>query len=124
MAHFAEIDDNNIVLRVVVIHNNELLDENGNESEERGVAFCKSIFSDNVNTRWIQTSFNSNFRKNFASSGSTYDPVRDAFIPVKPFPSWILDESTCKWKPPIDYPSDGLGYFWDERNVTWVRGMY
>lgn len=92
MAHFAELDDQNTVLRVIVVHNNELLD-NGVESEAKGIAFCKTLFGGN----WKQTSYNGNIRKNYAGIGFTYDPVRDAFIPPKPGDSWVLEESTCQW---------------------------
>lgn len=92
MAHFAELDNQNVVLRVIVVHNNELLD-NGVESEAKGVSFCKSLFGGN----WKQTSYNGNMRKNYAGIGFTYDPVRDVFIPPKPGDKWVLDEATCKW---------------------------
>jgi hypothetical protein len=78
MAHFAELDENNIVLRVIVVHNNELLDENGNEIESKGIAFCQSLFG--KNTRWVQTSFNHSFRNVFAGAGATYDPILDIFV--------------------------------------------
>jgi hypothetical protein len=116
MAHFAQLDDQNTVLQVIVIHNNELLD-NGVESEAKGIAFCKSLFP---NTRWAQTSYNSNIRKNYAGVGFLYDPIRDAFIPPKPYPSWVLNETTCQWNAPIPYPTDGERYVWDEATQTWV----
>lgn len=118
MAHFVELDETNIVIRGIVVHDNELLDENNKESEEKGIQFCKSLFGED--TRWIQTSYNSNFRKNFAGPGFTYDAVRDAFIPEKVFRSWILDEETCIWKAPIPRPDDGKEYDWDEENTQWV----
>ena len=93
MAHFAELDNQNTVLRVIVVHNNELLD-NGVESEAKGIAFCKTLFGGN----WKQTSYNGNIRKNYAGIGFTYDPVRDAFIPPKPGDNWVLDEATCQWE--------------------------
>lgn len=77
MAHFAQLDDNNIVTQVIVVNNNELLDETGNESEAKGIAFCQSLFGGN----WKQTSYNANFRKNYAGIGFTYDPVADEFNP-------------------------------------------
>lgn len=93
MAHFAELDDNNIIKQVIVVHNNELLD-NGVESESKGIAFCQSLFGGN----WVQTSYNGNIRKNYAGIGYSYDVVRDAFIPPKPTEGeWILDEDTCQW---------------------------
>lgn len=95
MAHFAELDENNIVKQVIVVHNNELLD-NGVESETKGIAFCQSLFGGN----WIQTSYNGNIRKNYAGIGYTYDAVRDAFIPQKlechP-DDIVLVEDTCQW---------------------------
>ena len=117
MAHFAEIDENNSVQRVIVVHNNELLDENGEEKEALGVEFCKSL----LGGTWLQTSYNKNMRKNFAGIGFTYDIVRDAFIPPKPYDSWVLDEATCLWEAPVAYPSDENYYEWDETNTRWVE---
>lgn len=95
MANFAELDDNNIVKQVVVVHNNELLDESGNESEQKGIVFCTNLFGG----RWIQTSYNGNIRKNFASREDLYDPIRDAFIAPKPTDgTWVLNEDTCRWE--------------------------
>ena len=116
MAHFAQLDDQNTVLQVIVVHNNELMD-NGVESEAKGIAFCQSLFP---NTRWAQTSYNGNIRKNYAGVGFLYDPIRDAFIPPKPYPSWVLDEATCRWEAPVPYPTDGERYTWDEATQTWV----
>lgn len=116
MAHFAQLDNQNTVLQVIVIHNNELLD-NGVESEAKGIAFCQSLFP---NTRWVQTSYNGNIRKNYAGVGFLYDPIRDAFIPPKPYPSWVLDEATCRWEAPVPYPTDGERYVWDEATQTWM----
>jgi hypothetical protein len=82
MAHFAQIDENNIVVKVIVINNNELLDENGIELEEKGIQFCKSLFGNNTN--WKQTSYNNNFRKNFACVGYRYERQGDSFIPPEP----------------------------------------
>jgi hypothetical protein len=120
MAHFAQLDNQNTVLQVIVIHNNELLD-NGVESEAKGIAFCQSLFP---NTRWAQTSYNGNIRKNYAGVGFLYDPIRDAFIPPKPYPSWVLDEATCRWEAPVPYPTDGKRYVWDEATQTWVAHEY
>lgn len=117
MAHFAQLDNNSIVTQVIVIHNNELLDENGQESETKGIAFCQSLLGGN----WIQTSYNSNFRKNYAGIGFTYDSIRDAFIPPQTFPSWILNEDTCNWESPVPYPTDGNIYVWNEDNLTWEQ---
>ncbi len=118
MAHFAKLDQNNVVLEVHVVHNNELLDENGVEQEQRGVDFL--INWSNGYLAWKQTSYNGTFRKNYAGIGYTYDPQRDAFIPPKPFPSWILNEQTCLWEPPVPYPTDGNLYQWDESMTNWV----
>lgn len=95
MAHFAELDENNVVKQVIVVHNNELLD-NGVESEAKGIQFCQSLFGGN----WIQTSYNGNIRKNYAGIGFTYDQARDAFIAPKPDchpDDIVLVEETCTW---------------------------
>lgn len=101
MAHFAELDNNNIVTRVIVVSNDDIIDENGNESEEIGKQFCLQ-FGDGP---WVQTSYNAKFRKNYAGIGSIYDPVRDAFISSQPFPDWVFDEETCRWRPPNEQAS-------------------
>lgn len=95
MAHFAQIDDNNVVIQVVVINNNELLDSDGNEQESLGIAFCEKLFGTN---NWKQTSYNGSIRKNYAGIGYTFDEGRDAFIAPQPAENWVLDESTCTWK--------------------------
>lgn len=96
MAHFAELDANNIVLRVIVVGNDMMLDEQGKEDEFRGVAFCQSLFG--ADTIWMQTSYNGSFRKNYAGIGYTYDTQQDAFIAPQPEgEGWVLDESTCQW---------------------------
>lgn len=117
MAHFAKLNDQNTVLQVIVVHNNELLD-NGVESEAKGIAFCQSLLP---GTNWVQTSYNGNIRKNYAGIGFTYDPTRDAFIPPTPYPSWMLDEATCRWEAPIPYPTDGERYVWDEASQSWIE---
>jgi hypothetical protein len=116
MAHFAQIDENNVVVQVIVINNNELM-ENGVESEIKGAAFCESLFP---GTRWMQTSYNTSIRKNYAGVGFSYDVQRNAFIPPKPYPSWLLNESTCRWEAPLPYPQDGKEYVWDEAFQTWA----
>jgi len=118
MAHFAKLDDTNTVLEVHCVHNNELLD-NGVESEAKGVAFL--IAWSGGYTNWKQTSSNANIRKNYAGVGYTYDVTRDAFIPLKPFVSWVLDEESCQWGAPVAYPADGKMYFWDELIIAWVE---
>ena len=115
MAHFAQLDENNVVTQVIVVHNNELLDENSIEQESKGIAFCQSLLGGN----WVQTSYNSNFRKNYAGIGFTYDSNKDAFIPPKPFNSWILNEETCLYEAPVAMPTDGKPYLWDEETVSW-----
>lgn len=116
MAHFAELDSNNTVLRVIVVNNNDILDSNGQESEEVGINFCKGLFGG----EWKQTSYNANFRKNYAGIGYTYDGVLDAFIPPQPYPSWVLNQSTCLWEAPVPMPTDGQLYSWDEATQSWV----
>jgi hypothetical protein len=115
MAHFAELDDDNIVKRVIVVNNNELI-ENGVEDENKGILFCQML----LGGKWKQTSYNSSFRKNFAGAGYSYDNTRDAFISPKLFNSWLLDEATCQWKAPVEYPSDDKFYSWDENSLSWV----
>lgn len=121
MAHFAKLDENNVVLEVHVVHNNELLDENGQESEAKGIAFLTTWSGGYTN--WKQTSYNGNMRKNYAGIGFTYDAQRDAFIAPKPFPSWSLDESTCRWTAPVPMPTDDKRYRWDEPTLSWVEVM-
>jgi hypothetical protein len=107
MAHFAQLDENNLVTQIIVVANDELLLD-GVENENKGIAFCKSLLGDD--TRWAQTSYNGNIRKNYAGIGYKYDSDRDAFISPKPFNSWILDEETCRWQAPTPMPTDGGRY--------------
>jgi len=111
MAHFAQIDENNIVTRVVVIANEDTSDENGNEVESIGVDFCKSLFG--ADTNWVQTSYNGNIRYNYAGIGFTWDAENNAFYTPQPFASWSLD-AAFKWQAPIPYPQNGEDYYWDE----------
>ena len=108
MAHFAELDENNIVIRVLVTDNN---DPNGDEGYQWLI--------DNLGGTWVQTSYNRNFRKNFAAIGYSFDFERDAFIPPKPFPSWQLIEETLHWEAPKPYPTDGFTYTWNEAQLAW-----
>ena len=117
MAHFAKLDENNNVIEVVVIHNNECLDGDGNESEEVGIAFCRSLFGSETN--WVQTSYNGNMRKNFAGIGGTYDPDQDCFIPAKQYDSWVLNQTSFQWEPPVEFPDDGGRYEWNETTRSW-----
>lgn len=116
MAHFAEIGLNNTVLQVIVVHNNELLDENGQEVEAKGIEFCRNLFGGT----WLQTSYNGNFRKHYAGVGYTYNAVRDAFIPPQPYQSWTLDDD-ANWQPPVPMPipTDGERYSWNESTQAW-----
>ena len=118
MAHFAELDSTNTVLRVIVVGNSDCLDSSGAESEAVGVAFCQSLFG--AETRWKQTSYNNRFRKRYAGIGYTYDETLDAFIPPKPYPSWKLNSDTCDWEAPVPYPNDGNLYSWNEETLSWV----
>lgn len=114
MSHFAEIDDDGIVLRVIVAEQ-DFIDS--------------GLVGDSSN--WIQTSYNTRggvhilggtpLRKNYAGIGYTYDEERDAFIPPKPYPSWVFGAGTCTWKSPVPYPSDGKTYVWDESAINWVE---
>jgi hypothetical protein len=115
MAHFAEINDQSIVQRVIVVANEVLLDENGVEQEALGAAFCTDL----LGGTWKQTSYNGTIRKNFAASGFSYDTSRDAFLPPRPFASWTLDEENCHWQAPVAHPSDDNEYEWDEVNQAW-----
>lgn len=116
MAHFAEIDSNNVVKQTIVVHNSVCLDENGREREDLGVSFCRSMFGQNTN--WVQTSYNNNFRANFAGVGSTYDESADVFISIKPYPSWVLN-AEYRWEAPVPCPSDGRDYRWNESEQSW-----
>ena len=104
MAHFAEVDENNIVLRVLKV----------DDSEE--LIWPVPPYSGT----WLQTSYNNRIRKNFAGIGYFYDSVRDAFIPPQPYPSWELVEETCQWASPTPKPDDGYDYYWDEENISWA----
>jgi len=97
MAHFAQLDQNNIVLRVIVVNNSDIM-VNGQENEAKGIAFCQSLLG--PNTRWVQTSYNGNFRVRYAGIGYTFDVTLNAFIPPKPYPDWVLDPKTFDWVPP------------------------
>lgn len=125
MAHFAQLDENNVVTQVLVVSNTDTHDVNGNESEELGIAFCRRLFG--LNTNWKQTSYNGNFRVRYAGIGYIYDGTLDAFIPPKPYPSWILDPQEANWKSPVPMPertpeeiAAGYYYTWDETNQNWV----
>ena len=127
MASFAKIE-NNIVVTVVSVVNEVIKDSNGIEQEQLGINFLNQLY--NTNDNWKQTSYNTiggvhtkggiSFRKNHAGIGYTYDSQRDAFIPPKPFNSWVLNEQTCNWEAPIAYPTDGQKYYWNEEDQSWT----
>ena len=129
MAHFAELNDNGVVQRVIVVSNKDTADANAVEKESIGQAFCERLFGGN----WVQTSYNGNFRKRYAGIGYKYDAALDAFIAPQPYPSWTLNEVEWLWEPPVPQPStvpDGTHIFddgnaagswvWDESTVDWV----
>ena len=115
MAHFAELDEQNNVLRVLVV-NNDVITVDGSEKEQVGIDFLIGLYGSSL---WKQTSYNHSFRKNYAGTGYIYDETRDAFIPPKTYPSWVLDEETCRWNSPIPYPDDEKEYRWDEDITNW-----
>jgi hypothetical protein len=126
MALFAKIGLNSKVIEVLSVHNNELKDSNGVEQEVNGIDFLTKLTGYPL---WKQTSYNTingvhnnngtPLRKNFAGIGYTYDEGRDAFIPIKPFNSWILNETTCTWESPVAYPTDNKIYNWNELTLSW-----
>ena len=117
MAHFAKLDENNVVLAIHVL-NNDIITNNGVESEQLGIDFLTQLHG---HTNWKQTSYNNKFRKNYAGVGDLYDSVRDAFISPKLFESWTLNENTCRWDAPVPYPTDGKYYDWDESSLSWKK---
>ena len=130
MAHFAQIDDNNIVMRVTVVANSDTADSNGNEVESVGIAFCKALLGSDTN--WVQTSYNNNIRHRYAGIGMKYDPTNDVFYEQQPYPSWTLNTSTWLWEAPVAYPSDQgvddpdnpteyVRYTWDEDTTSWTN---
>lgn len=119
MAHFARLDENNIVTMVTVVSNDDMVDENGNEVEALGIAVCEQVVGAGP---WVQTSYNGNFRRRYAGLGFTYNADADVFVAPAPFPSWMLDEN-YDWQPPIPMPaqSEGTYWVWDEDSVGWVE---
>jgi len=129
MASFSKLNSQNIVLKVESVVNDVIQDSNGIEQESIGIEFLKNLYNE-PNSIWKQTSYNTRggvhvlggtpFRKNFAGIGYTYDEDKDAFIPSKPYPSWILNETTCLWEPPVVRPEgEEILYTWNETNQTW-----
>jgi hypothetical protein len=143
MAHFAKLNEDNIVVKVIVV-NNDVIVEDGIEIEQKGVDFLRQIYNE-PNANWKKSSYNTSggqyftvdsqglkilgdqskaFRKNSASIGATYDSVRDAFIPKKPYNAWVLNEQTCLWEPPIPFPSNNntnAVYVWDDNTNNWIN---
>jgi hypothetical protein len=117
MAHFAKLDENNIVLAVHVV-NNDVITVNGVESEQAGIDFLTDLHG---HAFWKQTSYNGSMRKNYAGTDYSYDAGRDAFIAPKSFPSWVLNETTCIWEAPTPMPEDNKTYSWDEDTTSWVE---
>jgi hypothetical protein len=112
MAHYAFLDENNVVTEVITgINETELIE--GLDTETWYGNFRGQVCK--------RTSYNNNIRKNYAGIGYTYDEERDAFVPPKPYPSWILNEDTCQWEPPTVYPDNDLIYRWDEDSTSWVE---
>ena len=116
MAHFAEIGEDNIVLRVIVVSNDDCKDAENNESEAVGAEFCRNI----LGGTWKQTSYNGTIRARYAGVGYTYNSALDAYIAPKPFPSWTLDAVTTEWEAPVARPAEGM-YSWDEDGQAWVE---
>ena len=122
MAHYAQLDENNVVTQVIVVDNKDCSDANGVEKEYIGAAFCEKLFGGN----WKQTSYNGNIRKNYAGIGYTYNADIDAFVPPKPYASWVLDNETAQWNAPVAMPEDASTgeppkrYSWDEATTSWV----
>lgn len=118
MAHFAELDENNVVKRVIVVNNADVKNDQGVETENIGILFCQKL----LGGVWKQTSYNSTIRKNYAGIGYKYDQSRDAFIPPKPFPSWVINETTWQWEAPTPCPNQtGVKYRWDELTLSWIE---
>ena len=123
MAHFAQLDENNVVTQVIVVDNKDITDPHtGEEDEILGIAFCKKL----LGGKWVQTSYNGNMRKRYAGIGYTYDRALDAFLAPKPHASWVLNSETAEWEAPVAQPSltkaqqdAGSFYVWDEETTSW-----
>lgn len=122
MAHFAQLDENNTVVQVIVVSNDvEGQDLPFPQSEAPGIAFCQSLFG--ADTRWAQTSYSARFRHNFAGIGFTFHDAASpdgAFSPSKPYASWLLNTTNYQWEAPVPHPTDGNKYAWDEPTQSWV----
>jgi hypothetical protein len=117
MAHFAELDKDNIVTKVLVV-SNAVITKDGKEVEQLGIDFLANLYG---HSEWVQTSYNASYRGGFAGKGDTYDRVHDVFIHPQPFPSWTLNAETGKWIPPVEMPtvSETTHYKWDELEQNW-----
>jgi len=118
MAHFAELDENNVVLRVLVVNDSEILVD-GVESEQKGIEFLSDILG--LGGNWVQTSYNGSIRGRYAGVGYKYDTTLNCFIAPKPYPSWTLNEQTTEWEAPVSMPNDGKRYVWREDTLSWVE---
>ena len=114
MAHFAQLNEENLVTQVIVVANQDTTDSDGMENEAVGAAFCANL----LGGTWKQTSYNARIRKNYAGIGYKYDATLDAFIAPQPYPSWTLDEN-AQWKAPVDMPTDDKRYTWNEETTSW-----
>ena len=117
MAHFAQLNEENLVTQVIVVANQDTADQDGVENEAIGIEFCTNLLGGS----WKQTSYNANIRKNYAGVGYKYDAALDAFIPPQPFASWTLNNETAQWEAPTPYPTDDKRYKWDEATTAWVE---
>jgi hypothetical protein len=117
MAHFAQLNEENLVTQVIVVANQDTADQDGVENEAIGIEFCTNL----LGGKWVQTSYNANIRKNYAGVGYKYDAALDAFIPPQPFASWTLNNETAQWEAPTPYPTDDKRYTWDEATTAWVE---
>jgi hypothetical protein len=120
MAHFAQLDSNNVVMDVVVIDNSNVDNLPFPESEPIGIQYLTTWSGGYTN--WKQTSYNGTYRKNYAGVGYKYDPNLDAFISIQDYPSWVLNVQTCNYEAPFPPPDDGQEYIWDEQILNWVLG--
>jgi hypothetical protein len=115
MAHFAQLNEDNLVTQVIVVANEDTTDSDGMENEAVGAEFCNKL----LGGKWVQTSYNATIRKNYAGIGYKYDSGLDAFIPPQPFVSWTLDEDKAQWKAPVDYPTEEGRFVWNEETLAW-----
>lgn len=122
MAHFAQLDQDNVVINVISVDNEDIQDKNGNESEELGIQFCKALFEEETN--WIQTSYNASFRKRYAGIGDIYRSDLDAFIRPQPFTSWSLNSDSYIWEPPIPAPILSDAELEEGKYSAWEEDLY